>query len=227
MVNKKSKGLIRVELSRLDQLMEHGQLDAASLAGLLERMDAGESEKDMVDHIAWEKKQKKDNILMHDLSENDKKNMDAPDLSLILNMLRTYQQQSKVDESTEFFHDFHDYDKHSSGWVYTIMTYSRHLDKIFYIDFNVKQHEAFSNKIQRILEEDIFKKGHIELYESLTKREKEVLRLISLGESNQEISDKLFLSKDTVRTHRNHIWKKLKINTLVDAIKYAQAFDLI
>lgn len=85
----------------------------------------------------------------------------------------------------------------------------------------------YQHKLKRLLEEEHFRINHVHLFISLTHREKEILRLIALGETNQKISEKLFVSTDTIRTHRNRIWQKLEIKNLVGAIQYAQAFDLV
>ncbi|HVD99886.1 MAG TPA: LuxR C-terminal-related transcriptional regulator [Cytophagaceae bacterium] len=83
------------------------------------------------------------------------------------------------------------------------------------------------HKLKRLFEEENFRLLHHRRFQSLTIREIEVLRLIALGETNQQISEKLFVSADTVRTHRNRIWQKLEIKNLVGAIRFASAFDLI
>jgi len=55
----------------------------------------------------------------------------------------------------------------------------------------------------------------------LTSREKEVLQLISEGNSSKEIGDILFLSSKTVDVHRNNIMKKLDLHTIPELTKYA------
>ncbi len=85
----------------------------------------------------------------------------------------------------------------------------------------------YKHKLKRLIEEENFRLSHCVLFDLLTLREKEVLRLVALGETNQEISILLHVSIDTVRTHRNRIWQKLEIKNLAQAIKYARAFDLV
>lgn len=58
-------------------------------------------------------------------------------------------------------------------------------------------------------------------FEPLTKREKEVLKLIVEGKSNKEIGDLLFISVRTVENHRFKVMKKLKVNNTADLVKYA------
>ena len=55
----------------------------------------------------------------------------------------------------------------------------------------------------------------------LTEREIEVLRAIGLGLSNREISARLFLSEDTVKTHISRILSKLRVRNRVEAVAAA------
>jgi len=52
----------------------------------------------------------------------------------------------------------------------------------------------------------------------LSNRENEVLDLISSGFRVKEISDKLFISINTVRTHIRHIYEKLQVQSRVEAL---------
>jgi len=55
----------------------------------------------------------------------------------------------------------------------------------------------------------------------LSDREHEVLRLLVLGHTNQEISEKLFISVRTAETHRAHIMQKLRLSTRAELVHYA------
>jgi two-component system, NarL family, response regulator LiaR len=55
----------------------------------------------------------------------------------------------------------------------------------------------------------------------LTERELEVLRLISLGKSNKDISEELVLSEKTVKTHVSNILQKLHLSDRTQAAVYA------
>jgi two-component system response regulator NreC len=57
--------------------------------------------------------------------------------------------------------------------------------------------------------------------DDLSNREVEVLRLIALGHTNNEISEQLFLSVRTVETHRSHIQQKLRLSTRAELVGYA------
>ena len=52
----------------------------------------------------------------------------------------------------------------------------------------------------------------------LTKREAEVLKLAAKGENNKNISEKLFVSEITVKSHMTSIFKKLKVKNRTQAV---------
>ena len=63
--------------------------------------------------------------------------------------------------------------------------------------------------------------GHLfPKFQSLTKREKETLKLILKGHTNNQIAGLRRVSVNTVRTHRNRIWKKLDIRHFKDCLDY-------
>jgi DNA-directed RNA polymerase specialized sigma24 family protein len=84
-----------------------------------------------------------------------------------------------------------------------------------------------TDKVQRMLEEKNFRKRNSEVFESLTKREKEILQYVALGKNTPEIATLVHLSDKTVNTHRKNIRKKLRIQSGYDINLFAQAFDLI
>jgi DNA-binding NarL/FixJ family response regulator len=55
----------------------------------------------------------------------------------------------------------------------------------------------------------------------LSDREREVLRLLALGHTNQEIAKQLYISVRTAETHRAHIMQKLRLETRADLVAYA------
>jgi two-component system response regulator NreC len=61
----------------------------------------------------------------------------------------------------------------------------------------------------------------------LSRREVDVLRLIALGYTNQEIGEQLFLSVRTIETHRAHIQQKLGLTTRAELVGFALDNDLI
>ncbi len=79
----------------------------------------------------------------------------------------------------------------------------------------------FSQDILPIILNQFQKERKDVLKSALTIREKEVLELIVQEFTSKEIADKLFISKQTVDTHRINIMQKTDCKTLVGLIKYA------
>lgn len=87
----------------------------------------------------------------------------------------------------------------------------------FYLPGHLRLKRA-SNQIQR---DQFVEKMH------LTKREIEIIRMIVQGKSALEISETLFLSYHTVRTHRKNILKKLTLNNAADLVRFAYENHLL
>ena len=58
-------------------------------------------------------------------------------------------------------------------------------------------------------------------YDLLSQREKEVLRLVALGDTNREIAERLFLSVRTVETYRARLMEKLHLKSRGELVRYA------
>lgn len=78
----------------------------------------------------------------------------------------------------------------------------------------VKQNESQSNNIAN------------DEYE-LTKREKGILKMITVGKNNREIADGLGISIRTIETHRANIMKKLKVKNAVELVRVALEDNII
>ena len=61
----------------------------------------------------------------------------------------------------------------------------------------------------------------------LSEREQEVLRLLALGHTNQEIAKQLYISVRTAETHRAHIMQKLRLQSRAELVRYAIAQGLL
>ena len=61
----------------------------------------------------------------------------------------------------------------------------------------------------------------------LSEREREVLRLLALGHTNQEIAGKLYISVRTAESHRAHIMQKLRLATRAELVRYALSQGLL
>src|SRR5204863_78917 len=61
----------------------------------------------------------------------------------------------------------------------------------------------------------------------LSDREREVLRLLALGHTNQEIAKTLYISVRTAETHRAHIMQKLRLSSRAELVRYALGEGLL
>ena len=84
-----------------------------------------------------------------------------------------------------------------------------------------------NTKVERLRGENSFFAGNHHIFESLTRREKEILRLMALGRNSVDIAQSLHISEATANTHRRNIRKKINAQTPYDITRFAQAFDLI
>lgn len=87
--------------------------------------------------------------------------------------------------------------------------------------------EYYTNSVGQIMQRYFMQKAkngnpdNRKDYNALTKREKEILKLVVEGLSNQEIADKLFVNIRTIETHKTNIMNKLELKNTVELVKFA------
>src|SRR5437667_11511060 len=64
-------------------------------------------------------------------------------------------------------------------------------------------------------------------YSSLTEREREILKLVAEGYTNNQIAQRLVISPKTVDTHRTHVMDKLNLHSRDELGKYAMPDGLL
>lgn len=79
--------------------------------------------------------------------------------------------------------------------------------------------------IQPSVDREIDRNGIEKL--GISKRELEVLNLMAMGLSNEEIAGKLFVSLNTVKTHSSHIFSKLEVKRRTQATEKAKRLNII
>ena len=89
----------------------------------------------------------------------------------------------------------------------------------------------FSPSIKKLLVEEYVveaqRQGVEDSYDLLSRREKEIFRVLASGKTNREIADLLYISITTVETHRNNIFQKLNLHSLAELILYAVRKGLV
>ena len=80
-------------------------------------------------------------------------------------------------------------------------------------------HPKFVNKYkEKITKDHLFE--IMSMQYKITKREWEIIQFLKLGETNKQISERLFLSVFTIETHRKNIMQKLKLKTPSELVKF-------
>ncbi len=100
---------------------------------------------------------------------------------------------------------------------------SNYLELIAALEEIKKGGAPISSKIAKMVVQSF----HLNPHSPLTKREKEVLILISEGKTYTQISDQLFISKETAKSHIRNIYGKLQVNRKSEAIEHAHLNKLI
>jgi DNA-binding NarL/FixJ family response regulator len=89
----------------------------------------------------------------------------------------------------------------------------------------------FSPAVAKVMADDYVRhlaaRGVVDRYDSLSEREREIFQLVAEGRSNKEIADLLFVSPNTIETHRAHIMEKLDVHSAVELVLYAVRRGLI
>jgi len=78
--------------------------------------------------------------------------------------------------------------------------------------------------IQKFLELEPWLEKKLKPFLSLSHRENEIFRLVAIGKSSTEISEGLFISRQTVSTHRKNIYKKLQITGITELVRIADYY---
>jgi FixJ family two-component response regulator len=60
------------------------------------------------------------------------------------------------------------------------------------------------------------------LFETLTRREREVMSLVTSGLMNKQIAHELQVSEITVKIHRGHLMRKMEARSLADLVRMAE-----
>jgi len=92
----------------------------------------------------------------------------------------------------------------------------------------VKGEDYIQQEVKEMLvRESLGKKVSAGFLPTLTRREKEILKLIVDEFKTQEIAEKLFVSVKTIETHRTHLMEKLEVRNVAGLVKIALEKNLI
>lgn len=108
----------------------------------------------------------------------------------------------------------------ASGYITKSANY---LELLTALEEIMKGGAPMSSKIARLVIDNF----HVNPNSPLTKRETEILQLISEGKTYTQISEELFISKETSKTHIKNIYSKLQVKSKSEAIAKANLEKLI
>ena len=108
----------------------------------------------------------------------------------------------------------------ASGYITKSANY---MELLTALDEIIKGGAPMSSKIARLVIDNF----HVNPNSPLTKRETEILQLISEGKTYTQISEELFISKETSKTHIKNIYSKLQVKSKSEALAKANLEKLI
>jgi FixJ family two-component response regulator len=89
--------------------------------------------------------------------------------------------------------------------------------------------DAVTRAIERDQERRVSEKGVTELrsrFDSLTSREREVMRLVAAGLMNKQIAGEFGITEITVKVHRGHMMRKMKARSLIELVGMAELLGM-
>lgn len=151
----------------------------------------------------------------------------------LLDGMKDYFERDDESELYSFFQQVRIGSKFEYKWFYTICKLmkenieSQNPSGLFLLSIPMHGINPMVNKVSKLLDDNEFVAENYKKFVLLTKREKEIISLLTEGKSSPEIADQLFISRHTVSTHRKNIANKLNITSFAELLKFAIAFDLI
>jgi DNA-binding NarL/FixJ family response regulator len=96
------------------------------------------------------------------------------------------------------------------------------------INLVLEGERVFSKSVSELMAKSFMaSRDQIDQESVLTRREKEILKLITDGETNQSIAGKLFISPRTVETHRANLMHKLKVKNTAALVRKALRENIV
>ncbi len=137
-------------------------------------------------------------------------------------LIYDYRVKNKQSEYIRFLHQMliYECDKYYNSWLMLIIS-----DVISNYPDNSIPRRFFINTITK--EEHLFNRENDIGKYLITKREKEIIELISQGFNSKEIAKKLCVSVNTVNNHRQHILDKTSTKNVYQAITYLKCIGII
>ena len=147
--------------------------------------------------------------------------------------MANYFQREDYSSLYSFFHQVRTGPKMEFSWHHAVCKFLRNGNdvnkptELIMVANPVSGMGLMVNKVNKLLDENVFVVKKYKLFVLLSKREKEIITLLTNGRSSNDIADLLFISTHTVQAHRKSINKKLELNSFADLVHFAIAFELV
>lgn len=112
------------------------------------------------------------------------------------------------------------------NWLLTTSKILKDRDEFISISQELSGMDGSIRAISKLLDDNLYIRKNMRKFGSLTKREKQILKLVSKGNTTKQVAEQLFLSPQTVKTHRKNISKKLDLERVIDWEYFANVFDI-
>jgi LuxR family transcriptional regulator, quorum-sensing system regulator SdiA len=112
-------------------------------------------------------------------------------------------------------------------WEFTVAKINKAANAYVTLSVLVSDLNGNTTTLGRLLNDNQFMRENFLRFEQLTRREKQILRLLASGFTSSQIAEQAHISKLTADTHRRNIFLKLEVKTYADLIRYASVFGLI
>ncbi len=148
----------------------------------------------------------------------------TPTLQNAIKHIRTYEAVGDNNSICSYFQ----YLNFNQKWQW-IYTHKAFLSDYSYLNVGTQllQIQGLYKTLNDILGETFINNDGWQKFNLLSKREKEIMKMFAEGKSKKDISEQLFISEHTVRTHRKNIMGKIEANSIRDIIRFTQALEIV
>ena len=135
-------------------------------------------------------------------------------------------QENDRSRIVSFFQKIRPYDSSDYQWILTTSKFLKNENESISISQELSGMDGSIKIISKLLDDNLYVRKNMKKFGSLTKREKQIIKLVAKGHSTKQIAEELFLSPQTVKTHRKNISKKLNLERIIEWEYFADAFDI-
>ncbi len=111
-------------------------------------------------------------------------------------------------------------------WLLTTSKILRSSKEFISVSQEVSGINSSVRAIAKVLDDNLYLRINLKKFETLTIREKQILKLVAQGLTTNKVAERLFISPQTVKTHRKRIIQKLDLKKVTDWERFTHAFEL-